>query len=137
MAGRKRQWDAGLAQLITGSRHWEDRDAIDVVLRQRGADAVIHGDAAGADRIADELCHEHRYAALPMPAQWARDGKSAGPRRNREMLNVLLALRRCGWRAIVDAFPQQNSRGTYHMIDIARKAGLEVDNHGYQRRAKP
>ena len=61
---------------------------------------------------------------VPMPAQWKTRGKSAGPDRNTEMLNVLLALRECGYDVEVLAFVLPSSRGTWDMVRKAQAAGL-------------
>lgn len=51
------------------------------------------------------------------PADWRRDGKSAGYRRNRRMLSE-------GRPDLVIAFP--GGPGTAHMVEIAEKAGVPV-----------
>jgi hypothetical protein len=51
------------------------------------------------------------------PADWAANGKAAGPIRNAVML-------RDGNPDLVMAFP--GGRGTAHMVSLARKAGVEV-----------
>jgi len=65
-----------------------------------------------------------------MPADWNRWGKSAGPRRNTEMLKVLLALVDCGYHGSVEAFPLPNSIGTYDMIRKAQAANVETNVYG-------
>ena len=124
------------AIIVTGCRRWTDEDHIVSVLD--GIDkpdgmgigavrVVIHGDAEGADEIADWWANDR---ALAMPAQWDEHGLAAGPKRNEEMLTVLLALGRCGHDIAVYAFPMPGSKGTYHMMRIAREAGVPVHDHG-------
>ena len=54
-------------------------------------------------------------------AYWDEYGKSAGPIRNRQMLNYAL-----GAEAIVVAFWDGKSRGTANMINIAKRSNAEV-----------
>jgi len=62
----------------------------------------------------EELTH-----AIAFPADWHQYGRSAGPIRNYKMLKE-------GQPDCVIAFLHENSRGTRHMIEIARKADIEV-----------
>lgn len=78
---------------------------------------IIHGGAAGADKIADEWamvnwCHIEEYKA-----DWDKYGRSAGPIRNKRMLTE-------GKPDLVVAFP--GGRGTMNMIKLAKEAGVEV-----------
>lgn len=78
---------------------------------------VVAGGARGVDRLAASIA---RKAGIPVdehPADWDRYGRSAGYRRNEEMAQAAEGL-----LAIWDG----ESKGTKHMIDIARKAGLTV-----------
>lgn len=122
--------------LVTGSRHWGFRDAVwerlAFVLAEElpdgGTLTVVHGDCpTGADHFAhtwcelpsgDEVIIEERH-----PADWDRYGKAAGFRRNAEMVALGADL--------VLAFPlpgsRELSRGTWHCIAAARKAGLTVE----------
>jgi hypothetical protein len=127
------------AILVTGSRDWTDRAAIRRILElvcaaetERGEAAVIvliHGDCRGADRIAGEAFSEWHFPVMPMPAPWER-GKTAGTGRNHAMLCVLEQLRFCSYDCEVHAFPLPSSRGTRHMMRIARDAGFTVHDHG-------
>jgi len=55
-------------------------------------------------------------------ADWATDGRSAGPRRNARM--VAMGADLCL------AFPLIDSVGTRHTMHLASKAGIPVFNHG-------
>ena len=114
------------AVVITGSRHWNDADDEGIRRAVTSADLVIHGAARGADSIAARICREEGRQVLPMPAQWDQHGRGAGPRRNEEMLRVLLALRACGWEVKVCAFPLPDSRGTWDMVNRAHRASPPV-----------
>ena len=105
--------------LVTGGRDFTDRDAIEHALLDIDVrpDVVIHGAAAGTDRIAGEVAEAHNLTVWEFPAQWRRYGNSAGPRRNYQMLVE-------GRPTHVLAFP--GDRGAENMIMQASKAGIPV-----------
>jgi hypothetical protein len=110
--------------LVTGSRTWDDGYAIITALLDcqppdsRAIPVVIHGNAEGADRLADDLARELGWGVEPHPADWKRYGKSAGPRRNAEM--VALGADVCL------AFIKGGSRGAANCADLAEKAGIKT-----------
>jgi len=111
--------------LVCGSRKWNDRNAISKVIEHLvPGTQVIAGDATGADYIAIELT-ENRID-LPEPkefkADWDSYGLAAGPRRNIEMLEDK--------PDIVYAFPDNNSKGTWHTVREARKRGIKTVVYG-------
>lgn len=117
------------ACIVTGDRHAEWRHwHEDVAEALEGYDVVIHGAARGVDSIAAHVADEVVVQVIAMPAQWSRDGKAAGPMRNARMLDVLLALGRCGYEIAVLAFHPdiEASRGTKNMVERARGAGVQV-----------
>jgi hypothetical protein len=77
---------------------------------------VIHGNASGADNLADTWAREHGVQRVIVPADWNTLGKSAGMIRNRRMLELQ--------PDIVVAFP--GGRGTEGMVRIANEGGVEV-----------
>ena len=124
------------AIIVTGSRHLKDRERVWNVLSalDHGVriDVLIHGDADGADyqagRWAQWSCAN--VAEIPMPAQWDKHGPfGAGPRRNAEMLQVLIALKVCGYDIEVHAFPLPDSKGTWNMVRQARAQNVPVVVH--------
>jgi len=118
------------AVLVTGSRNYTNKEKIRDVLNKYFSNTVlIVGGATGADTIAADIAERWEWNIIEMLAQWARDGKAAGPIRNQEMLKVLGALGKCGYKTVVEAFPHSDSRGTRHMISRAREAGVTVNIH--------
>jgi len=75
------------------------------------------GDDAGADRLGEQWASKHGIPVKQFPAQWRKHGHSAGYKRNETMADNADAL-----IALWDG----KSRGTKHMIDIARRKGLPV-----------
>ena len=78
---------------------------------------IVSGACRGADALGERFAREFDLQITQFPADWAAYGKSAGPRRNRLMAD---------YADVLVAFWDGKSRGTKHMIDTAREAGLEV-----------
>lgn len=107
--------------LVCGSRTWIDREKIETFIFGLDRDTiVVHGAARGADTIADQAALLWGLLRRPYPANWAADGRAAGPIRNQRMLDEndvaeVVAFRMPG-----------ESRGTDDMVRRARKAGIPV-----------
>lgn len=84
---------------------------------ERKVSRVVCGCAKGADAVGREWAVYHRIPVDEFPANWDLYGRSAGYRRNGQMAENADAL---------VAFWNGESKGTRHMIDIARKRGLSV-----------
>ena len=102
--------------LVCGGRDYDDEDAVRAELQSLPPCTIVHGDARGADRLADRIAAEMFIVTEPHPADWTRYGKAAGPIRNQEMLDSGINL--------VIAFP--GGSGTADMVRRARKAGVEI-----------
>lgn len=96
------------------------------LVRELGIQVIYHGDARGADRWAARV-----LGAVPgwvriiaVPAKWPKDrlDKSAGHRRNADMLRQALA--HGPGRVVVIGFP--GGRGTADMCSKAARAGVQV-----------
>ena len=85
---------------------------------------VISGGARGADSHGEEVARRKGWEILRFPAQWDKFGKSAGYRRNEEMAEHADALI-ATWDGL--------SPGTRHMIETARKKGLRLHVHIFQK----
>jgi hypothetical protein len=112
--------------LVCGSRHWKDRDTIREALMicedKFGDFILIHGNCPdSADTMAGEVALKLEMPVLAVPARWTRYGNPAGPIRNEWML-------RAGRPDLVIAFHSdiKKSKGTAHMVRIAREAGVPV-----------
>jgi hypothetical protein len=80
---------------------------------------VIHGDADGADWIADAVAQTWGVPRVKFPANWTGEGKSAGPKRNRRMFDLITP-------DAVLAFPMPDSVGTRDMMRYAKAKGCPV-----------
>ena len=111
--------------IIAGSR--DDIIYSDIVeaIKESGFDisVVISGDARGADRFGERYAKENGIEVEKYPADWDKYGKSAGYIRNSQMADIADAL---------IAVWNGTSKGTEHMINIARKKGLLVFVSGLQ-----
>ncbi len=106
--------------IVCGSRRWHDRDKIANRLFDLPPDSVIvHGNAAGADRIAHQEAEKLGLLVEPHPADWGGLGKSAGFIRNTVMAELGADL--------CIAFWDEQSTGTAHMMSRAREQGIPVE----------
>ncbi len=109
---------------MCGDRNWTDYLAIYEELKTYksiGYDTIIEGEARGADSIARQVAQFLDMKVLKFPANWNKYGRSAGMIRNQQMLDE-------GDPDSVVAFHQdiKNSKGTAHMMRIAKAIGLPV-----------
>ncbi|MEG1726080.1 MAG: DUF2493 domain-containing protein [Anaerovoracaceae bacterium] len=78
---------------------------------------IVCGKAKGADALGERYAKENGINIKYFPVKWDELGKSAGYIRNSEMANYADGL---------IAFWDGNSKGTKHMIDLAKRMGLKV-----------
>lgn len=84
---------------------------------------VVHGAARGADSLAKQWCELNGVKDQPYPANWAKYGKGAGPKRNQQMLDEEPNI------DLVIAFPGE--RGTLDMCERADAKGIPVRSVGW------
>jgi hypothetical protein len=98
--------------LVCGGRGYSDRARVYEVLDGLvGVTVLIHGGGTGADVLAGEWAMGRGVQVIEYMADWDRHGRSAGPRRNAQML-------RDGRVDLVIAFP--GGEGTADMVRRAR-----------------
>lgn len=110
--------------IVAGGRDFSDEallmQGINQVLAELPDDkvvSIVSGMAPGADTLAYQFAKDHKVRVYAMPADWKANGKRAGYMRNVDMANASHGLL---------AFWDTKSKGTKHMIDIARAKGLYV-----------
>lgn len=110
--------------LVTGGRNFgaphEKAMMFDVISHIHityGIECIVHGDARGADTVADEIAKLMHIDRVIFPANWDKHGKAAGPIRNRSMLDRIKV-------DLVLAMPGGN--GTADMVKQATKRNVDV-----------
>lgn len=110
-----------LRVIVAGSRDFTDKEyaknILDKAFSKHRPDSIVCGMAKGADTVGYEYAKENKIRIDKYPADWNRLGKSAGYSRNVQMAQNAEAL---------VAFWDGESRGTRHMINIARDTGLKI-----------
>jgi hypothetical protein len=107
---------------FTGSRDFTNEVAVLVALRgvaKHGATVHV-GDARGLDRMVSEACERIGIPCVVHVADWAREGKAAGFRRNARMLASRPD------RLVAFYGPSGETKGTKHTVDLALAAGIPV-----------
>lgn len=108
--------------IIAGGRDFMDYDLLEktmdkLLVNVTDQVVVVCGMARGADSLGEKYAMQNGYTIHYYPAEWEKYGKSAGYRRNEQMAQNADAL---------VAFWDGKSRGTKHMIDIAKRYGLKI-----------
>ena len=116
--------------IIAGTRDFDNyellKQKMDKILAGRVRNneeiIIISGTARGADKLGERYAKEKGYKIERYPANWNKYGKRAGYIRNEQMAKVADACV-CFW--------DEQSKGTKHMIDLAKqyKLVLRVINY--------
>jgi hypothetical protein len=103
--------------IIAGSRGIHSFSLVRQIIASCGwtPTLIISGGARGVDKLAEKYADLYNIPVKVFPADWNKYGNSAGYIRNKEMAEHAEAL-----IAIWDG----ESKGTKHMINIAKKKGL-------------
>lgn len=97
---------------IIGSRGFTDYEAVKNFLEGRNLTQIISGGARGADFLAKKYALENKIDYLEFPAQWDKFGKSAGYKRNIDIIDAC---------EVCIAFWDGKSKGTEHSLNLARE----------------
>ncbi len=107
--------------IIAGCRHFTDYNLgylkLEALFTRIEPSEVVSGGARGGDFIGEQYANDCHIPIRRFLADWEQFGESAGYKRNVEMAEYADAL---------VAFWDGKSRGTAHMIAIAREKGLKV-----------
>lgn len=106
-----------MRMLVCGGRDYFDAERIELVLDILAPSFVIHGDARGADSLAANWAVRRGVPHKCFVADWQQYGRSAGAKRNRQMLAE-------GKPQLVVAFP--GGVGTHDMVGAAMQWGVPV-----------
>lgn len=109
--------------IVAGSRDFSDYQfmvkKLDFLLSRKSHEkiCIISGGARGADSLGERYARENNLKLKVFPADWNTFGRKAGYIRNEQMADNADAL---------VAFWDGQSKGTQHMINIAKRRGLSV-----------
>lgn len=105
--------------IIAGGRNIHDYEIVKDAIKKANLsiDTVVSGGAKGVDALGEQYAIEMNLSLHIYYADWEKNGRAAGPIRNRKMAENADAL-----IAIWDG----QSRGTKNMIETATKLGLIV-----------
>lgn len=108
--------------IVCGGRNFRNNDlvfrAMNTIHRNFEITALVHGDAKGADAVADIWASWHpTMGRFPRPADWDTHGKRAGPIRNSEMITEFDP-------DLIIAFP--GGSGTENMKQLGRQHDIMV-----------
>lgn len=110
--------------IIAGSRDFTNinimQRSCDDILADINVTEIVSGTARGADTTGEIYANLRNIPVKSFPADWNTHGKSAGYIRNAEMAD---------YADMLIAFWDGKSRGTKHMIDLAKSNGLKVEIH--------
>ena len=106
--------------LVTGSRNWTDKEAVEINIARTKPDIIIEGGARGADTIAKEYAHKTFRKVIEVKPEWDKYGKKAGAIRNAEMIamkpDVVLAF----------STDLSKDKGTRDTVNKALQKGIKV-----------
>jgi len=106
--------------IIAGGRTFNDFDLLcencDIILSKYTNVEIVSGTANGADKLGEKYAKERNYSIKQFPANWGKFGKSAGYKRNEDMAK---------YADFLIAFWDNKSKGTKHMIDLAKKYNVK------------
>lgn len=109
--------------LVCGGRKFNNyrllKNTLDNLMKERKIKdpIIVHGRAQGADLLARAWAKEREFRDRGFPAKWLTYNNSAGPIRNRQMLDEQQI-------DLVVAFV--GGGGTANMVNQARERGIEV-----------
>lgn len=108
--------------LVTGGRDYADVGTVFDCLAKLNSQfermIIIHGDADGADTLANTVCKELGIEQVRVPAAWNKYKRAAGPIRNKLMLDLFPTL------DLVMAFP--GGTGTADMKTQSAKLEIPI-----------
>jgi len=112
--------------IVAGSRGFDDygylSEKLDGIIEEIHDEIeIVSGGAKGADSLGEQYAEERGIPVKQFAPDWKRFGKSAGFRRNREMLDYAKEE-----QTVVVAFWDGESKGTADTIKKARMDGVDT-----------
>lgn len=117
--------------IIAGTRNFSDyplmKDKLDRLRASIGVFEVVSGGATGADSLGEKYAEENKLPIKRFIPDWDKFGKAAGYKRNEEMAQYADG-------CIV--FWDGKSKGTEHMINLAKKYNIQLSIINYEKPKK-
>ena len=114
--------------LICGGRHFNNykllEEGVDNILKLFTLDEnleIVSGHAEGTDTLGEMYAQNHNYSLKTFPADWKKYGRSAGPIRNKQMIDYIKE-----YNSLLIAFVSDNTKGTKNTISLAKKDNIPV-----------
>ncbi len=109
--------------VIAGSRYFNDYALFCAVvnkcicrIKNKYELIILSGHCCGTDLMAERYARENDLKLEIFPADWQRFGRSAGPKRNKQMVDIA---------DYAIAF-SSGGRGTASLINIAQQKGIPI-----------
>ena len=106
--------------IVAGGREFDDYKLLYKSLMSLGITEVVSGGARGADTLGESYAKECGLDLKIFKADWDGLGKRAGYVRNTQMADYVRE------EGGLVAFWNGESKGTKHMIDIAKRKGIKT-----------
>jgi hypothetical protein len=122
--------------IVAGSRSIEDYRTVCRAITESGfaITLLVSGGAQGVDSLGEKWALDNRVPIKRFPADWKRYGRRAGFVRNALMSEFACSHAEQHGGAGLVAVWDGTSRGTEMMIDLARKAGIQVSVYDARER---
>ena len=105
--------------IVAGSRKFKDYEFLEEIMKARYEEdiEIVSGGAKGADTMGEHYANDYSLPLKVFKANWAKYRGGAGFIRNEQMAEYADEL---------VVFWDGKSKGTKHMMEVARKAGMTV-----------
>ena len=121
--------------IICGGRHFNDYELLmsrlNDIIASNKIDIkqleIVSGHCEGADMLGEKCAADLGAKCTVFPAQWKKYGRSAGPIRNKQMIDYI---KDCD-NPIVLAFVNERTKGTRNTVSLAQKNNIPVFQYEY------
>ena len=127
--------------LVCGGRHFKEYEILKLLLNEYLFEnhllpsniEIVSGNCDGADLLGERWAREKNIELKVFPAEWEKYGKSAGPIRNKQMIDYIKQFE----SKLVIAFASNNSIGTKNTIKLAKKENIPIIEVNYEITSNP
>lgn len=121
--------------IVCGGRHFNNYFALSNILldiiknntKDKESIEIVSGHCTGADQLGERFAKQFKLGLKIFPAEWSKYGKSAGPIRNKKMIEYI----RNDSNPFVLAFTSTNTKGTKYTLDLAKKFNINYKEIAY------